>query len=94
MQIEFSVALDKTVSDPTIFSDLSDCSVTGLVKDSKMYIGDPKGATQDFQVLSYAATCEDNGGGNQNTTCDYSDSLKITQVATYKNFYVPDSHFW
>ncbi|NEP64740.1 MAG: hypothetical protein F6K37_21110 [Moorea sp. SIO4E2] len=79
-QIEFSVAQDQPGSDPTIFRDLRDCSFTELVKDPKMYIGNPNGATQLFQVLGYTSTCEDNGGGNQNTTCDYSDSLNIGQV--------------
>ncbi|MBO1350481.1 MAG: hypothetical protein EBE86_025285 [Hormoscilla sp. GUM202] len=52
-QIIFDVALDKSGSDPTIFQGLVNCSITELIKDPKMYIGNPRNATKNFQVITY-----------------------------------------
>lgn len=52
-KVVFDVALDKPGSDPTVFKGLANCSVTELIKDPKMYIGNPKYATKNFQVITY-----------------------------------------
>ena len=79
-RISFGVALDRPGSDPTVFysPSVGDCAVTDLVKDPKMYIGDPKGATEVFAVSTYVSECGDFDHGSQ--TCDYQDSIPIGQV--------------
>ncbi len=48
----FDVALDKPGSDSTVFMGLADCAVTKLIQNSKMYIGNPKNATDNFQIVT------------------------------------------
>jgi hypothetical protein len=53
--IQFDVMKDKSAGiDPTIFSNLTDGSVTDIYQDRQLYIANPKGATSNFIVTVYA----------------------------------------
>lgn len=52
--ISFDVNKDKTGTDPVIFRNLTDGSVTGVFEDRQLYIANPRGANTSFLVTVYA----------------------------------------
>lgn len=52
--INFDVMKDRTGKDPVEETDLTDGSITDVVKDRQLYIANPRGASTSFLVTVYA----------------------------------------